>query len=118
MPKAHSEWTVLRHDPIEKLEENLWCVTGTLPGMALKRVMTLVRLDDGRVIVHSAVALDEDSCRRSRPGDDPPFCWCQTPTTASTRPRSRLDTRTCRCYCPRGGRAKIEGVVAIDGTLR
>ena len=60
MATAHQEWTVLDHRPIQRLEENLWCVTGSLPGMALKRVMTLVRLDDGRIVIHSAVALDSE----------------------------------------------------------
>src|SRR6266542_7018228 len=46
-------WTVLAHDPIEKLAENLWRVRGSLPRMTLKRVMTVARLDDGRLVVHS-----------------------------------------------------------------
>ena len=61
MAKAHTEWTVLEHRSIEKVEENLWCVTGTLPGMALRRVMTLVRLENGDIVIHSAIALDEAS---------------------------------------------------------
>jgi hypothetical protein len=61
MAKAHDGWKVLSHGEIEKLEPNLWRVVGTLPGMGLKRVMTLVRLDDGRIVVHSAIALDQAS---------------------------------------------------------
>jgi hypothetical protein len=67
MATAHQEWTVLDHRPIQRLEENLWCVTGSLPGMALKRVMTLVRLDDGRIVIHSAVALDDEAMAVSVP---------------------------------------------------
>ncbi len=64
MAKVNVDWRVLRHGPIERLEPNLWSVTGTLPGMSLKRVMTLVRLGDGRIVIHSAVALDEPVLRR------------------------------------------------------
>jgi hypothetical protein len=39
MAKANEDWRVLRHGPVERLEPNLWCVTGTLPGMALKRIV-------------------------------------------------------------------------------
>jgi hypothetical protein len=56
-------WTVLPHGPLEQLEENLWRAEGTIPGMALKRVMTLARLDSGDLVVHNPVALDETSMR-------------------------------------------------------
>jgi hypothetical protein len=44
---------------MNKLEENLWCVTVTLPVMGLKRVMTLVRIEDGSFVVsHGQVITD------------------------------------------------------------
>lgn len=39
MAKVNQDWRVLRHGPIEQLEPNLWSVTGTLPGMSLKRIV-------------------------------------------------------------------------------
>jgi hypothetical protein len=33
MPKAHTEWKVLPHGPIERLAENSWWAQGNLPGM-------------------------------------------------------------------------------------
>lgn len=56
-------WTVLPHDPIEALTPDLWRVEGRLNAQN-RRVMTLARLADGRVIVHNAVALDEPSMAR------------------------------------------------------
>ena len=35
MAKVNNDWRVLRHGPIEKLDNNIWCVTGSLPGMSL-----------------------------------------------------------------------------------
>jgi hypothetical protein len=60
MPVGHREWTVLAHDPIEKLEPNLWRVEGVLNAFN-RRVMILARLGDGRVLMHNAIALDEAS---------------------------------------------------------
>ena len=117
MAKAHAEWTVLRHHPIEKPEENLWCVTGTVPGMALKRVMTLVRLEDGRIVVHSAIALDEASMSEIE-------AWGQPAILLVPNTFHRLDAPAyvsrypgLRVYCPRGGRKKIEEVVNVDDTF-
>src|SRR5687768_11323449 len=62
-PKVNTEWTVLRHGPVERLAENLWRVKGSLPGMSLERVMTAVRRDDGSILLHSVIALQEDAMR-------------------------------------------------------
>ena len=35
MAKVNDDWRVLRHGPIERPDENLWYVTGSLPGMSL-----------------------------------------------------------------------------------
>ncbi|HZH03491.1 MAG TPA: hypothetical protein VEY30_06880 [Myxococcaceae bacterium] len=63
MAKAHETWTVLKHDPIEKLAENLWRVKGALPGMSLKRNMVVARLSSGGLVIHNGIALDEASMR-------------------------------------------------------
>ena len=57
-------WTVLKHDPLRKLESNLWEVEGELPGMPLRRRMVLVRLSDGRLVIHSPIACDDATMRR------------------------------------------------------
>ncbi len=51
-------WTVLPHDPIEKLSENLWCVEGTMPSGKFKRRMSVARMADGALLVHNAIALE------------------------------------------------------------
>lgn len=58
MAVTFTEWKPLGHEPIVKLAENLWWVRGDLPGMSLKRVMTAVRLEDGKIAVHSAIAME------------------------------------------------------------
>lgn len=61
MASVFKEWTVLPHGKVTKLEENLVTVVGDLP-MPLgdfPRRMTVARLADWRLVVFSAIALDE-----------------------------------------------------------
>ncbi len=63
MPVGHTTWTVHPHEPIEALTPNLWRVEQRM-NRSNVRVMVLARLADGRVVVHSAIALDEPSMKR------------------------------------------------------
>ena len=61
MPKPFTEWTVLPHGKLSRLDDNLLSVTGELhmPVGDFPRRMTVARLYDGRLVVYSAIALDE-----------------------------------------------------------
>lgn len=63
MPKANMTWTVAGHRPIEKLSARVWRVEGDVPGMPLKRVMTVVKRSDGRLVVHNAICLADAAMR-------------------------------------------------------
>lgn len=63
MPIGPRTWSVLPHGPIEPLAPNLWWVEGVM-SPSNKRVMVLARLEDGRIVVHNAIALDEPSMAR------------------------------------------------------
>lgn len=115
MPQVHSEWQVLSHGPIDELEDNLWVIKGTLPGMALKRVMTLVRLEDGRIVVHSAIALNEDAMARIEAWGKPSVLLVPNAYHRLDAPAYVARYPNMEVYCPKGGRAKIEPVVAVDG---
>jgi hypothetical protein len=43
------------------LADNLREVSGSLPGMPLGRRMTVIRLSDGRLVIHNAIALETDA---------------------------------------------------------
>lgn len=57
MAVCHETWTVLPHEPLEKLSDRVWRVEGRLD--SVRRIMTVVRLDDGRLLLHNAIALEE-----------------------------------------------------------
>jgi hypothetical protein len=59
--KTFTEWTVLEHKPIEKVSENLWRVTGLLG--SIQRQMAMARMNDGRVVINNAIALDDASMK-------------------------------------------------------
>src|SRR3569623_764868 len=59
MAKAHTTWRVLPHGPIEKLSDRVWRVEGDVPGMPLKRVMTIALCADGGLDIHNAIALND-----------------------------------------------------------
>ncbi len=115
MAKVNEDWRVLRHGPIERLEPNLWSVTGTLQGMSLKRVMTVVRLGDGRVVIHSAIALDEPAMAEIEAWGKPAVLLVPNAYHRLDAPAYLSRYPDLKVYCPRGSRAKVEEVVRVDG---
>ncbi|HEX8792339.1 MAG TPA: hypothetical protein VF765_15400 [Polyangiaceae bacterium] len=117
MPKAYDKWTVLPHGKIEKLEENLWRVEGTLPGGGPPRVMTVARLGDGRLVVHSGVALGDAEMKELEAFGKPAFLV--VPNAGH-----RLDALAYKTRYPdmtvvtaAGSKAKVEQVVKVDDTV-
>jgi len=72
---AAASWDVLPHGEIETVDEGLWCVSGVikLPVGAFPRRMTIVRLADGRLVIYSAMALDEAQQRQVEALGEPGF---------------------------------------------
>lgn len=116
MPKANTTWKLLPHGPIEELAENLWRVEGDLEGMALKRVMTIVKRADGGLVVHNAVALDEPSMKRIDAFGDVSAIVVPNGFHRLDAPPFKARYPQARVYCPAGARKKVEEVVAVDGT--
>lgn len=59
MASGDTTWKAFPHGPLTALDDNLWRVEGSLGGVPLKRVMTVVRRSDGGLVLHSPIALDE-----------------------------------------------------------
>jgi hypothetical protein len=115
MAKANTSWNVLPHLPIEKLEPNLWRVQGSMRGMALKRVMTLVRLDDGRIVVHSAIALEADAMAEIETWGKPAVLLVPNGYHRLDAPAWVARYPDIEVRCPGGARSKVEEVVRVDG---
>jgi len=116
MAKAHTAWKVLPHGPLETLTDNIWRVEGTLPDMPLKRVFTVVRLADGCLLLHNAIALDEVLMAEIEGWGVPrylvvPNGWHRLDARIFKQRYPRIEV-----ICPRGARRKVEQVVEIAGS--
>lgn len=113
---AFQTWRVLPHGPLVPLAENLRWVWGSLPGMSLRRNMTVARLSDGRLVIHNAVALEEPTMRELEAWGTPAFLVVPNGV-------HRLDAKifldrypSLSVIAPRGSRRKVEEVVKVDAT--
>lgn len=118
MPKVHQQWKVLPHGKLVELEPGILSVTGTIrmPLMDLPRRMTVARLADKRLVIFSAIALDESSMRVFETYGNPAFLVVPSH-------RHRLDAKiwkdrypAMQVVTPEGSRRKVEEVVHVDTT--
>jgi hypothetical protein len=116
MANGNSSWRVLPHRPIEKLTENLWRVEGDLENMPLKRVMTVIKLSDGKLVIHNAMALSPEAMAELEG-------WGEVGSLIVPNGLHRIDAKRfkerypqARVFCPVGARKKVEEVVAVDGS--
>jgi len=117
MAKAHTEWTVLPHDPIETIAENLWRVEGDLPKPGLRRVMTVARLADGRLVIHNAIALDDEEMARLEAWGEPAFLVVPNGWHRLDAAIFKARYPKIRVLAPAGSRKLVEQVLAVEGGI-
>jgi hypothetical protein len=111
-----TDWPVLPHRPIQKLSDVLWCVEGKLPQMGLNRWMTLVRLSDGRLVIHNPVALEDELMAEIEAWGRPAFILVPNGYHRIDCARFKRRYPAALVLCPRGARPRVEKVVTVDGT--
>jgi hypothetical protein len=116
MPKAFDNWTVLTHGKIEKLEENLWRVDGSLPGGGPPRVMTIARLRDGRLVIHGAIALDDASMKELEALGAPGFLVVPNGSHRLDAPAYKKRYSNMTVVAPPRAKGKVAEVVPVDDT--
>jgi hypothetical protein len=116
MAKAHSEWKVLAHEPLVELSENLWWVRGSVPGMSLKRVMTIARLADGGLVLHSPIALEPRAMDELEALGKPACVLVPNGGHRLDAPAYKKRYPGARVLAPRGSREKVAEVVPVDGS--
>jgi hypothetical protein len=110
-----AQWKVLPHGPIEALSDRVRVVTGDLPGMPLKRVMTVVKLDDGGLVVHSAVALDPSTQKELEAWGMPRILIVPNPWHRLDAPAYKTRYPDIKIYCPAGANRRVAKAVPVDG---
>lgn len=118
MAKPFETWTVLPHGRLSALDDNLLTVVGDLPmpGGGFPRRMTVARLRDGRLVIFSAVALDEPEMAALERFGTPTFLVVPSDI-------HRMDAKIWKgrypsivVIAPSGARKKVEEVVPVDAT--
>ncbi len=117
MAKPFTTWTVLPHDPIEKLSDNLWRVTGRMPDGSTQRQMILARRKDGRIVVHNGIALDDAEMKEID-------AWGEVSTIFVPNGFHRQDAAIWKqrypkatVVAPRGSAKRVSKVVAVERTV-
>jgi hypothetical protein len=116
MANSSRAWRVLGHGPIERLSENLWWVQGDLPSIPLKRVMTVARLSDGRLVIHNGIALAEADMRVLEAWGTPAFLLVPNAFHRLDAAAYKARYPALRVLAPSGSRRKISDVVPVDGS--
>lgn len=99
---------ILPHGDFEQLSENLWTLEGALPHGPLPRTMTVYRMKDGGLWIHSAIAVEPEYLRKLESFGKPSYLV--VPNTMH-----RLDAGfykeaypDLKVVCPAGAREKVE----------
>jgi hypothetical protein len=118
MPQPFTQWKVLPHGKLSKIDDNILSVIGTIPMPVgnMTRRMTVVRLRGGRLVIFSAIALDESEMRVLEDFGKPAFLIVPND-------HHRLDAKpwkdrypSIQVIAPPGARKKIAQAVAVDTT--
>jgi len=118
MTRPYQRWKVLPHSGLTRVEDGILTVVGRIrmPLGTLPRRMTVVRLRDSRLVIWSAIALDEAEMAMIEAFGRPAFL-------VVPNDHHRLDAKAWKdrypglqVVAPRGSRAKVEEVVRVDTT--
>jgi hypothetical protein len=118
MPKPFKEWTVLPHGKLSRLDDNLLSVAGDLhmPLGDYPRRMTVVRLNDSRLVIYSAIALDDGEMESIETFGEPAYLIVPGDL-------HRMDAKIWKdrypdiiVLAPAGIRERVEKVVPVNQT--
>jgi hypothetical protein len=118
MAKPLNTWTVLPHGKLSVVDDNLLTVTGQLhmPFGDFPRRMTVARLQDGRLVIFSAIALDESEMHALEAFGKPTFMIVPNDIHRMDAKIWKDRYRELCVIAPEGARAKVEEVVNVDAT--
>jgi len=115
--KAFDRWTVLPHEPIEKLEDNLWRVEGKMPDGRTQRAMVVARMKDGGLVIHNAIALGVAEMKELEAFGTPKILIVPNGFHRQDARIYKERYPGLRVICPAGARRRVEQVVAVDAPL-
>jgi hypothetical protein len=116
MAATLKQWQVLPHGPLTPVEPNIMTVVGQIhmPVGDMPRRMTVVRLRDSRLVIFSAISLDEAEMRRLEEFGRPAFLI--VPSDHHRRDAQPWKARYPAIFviAPEGAREKVAKEVRVD----
>lgn len=118
MTKPFTEWTVLPHGKLVRIDDNILSVVGDLhmPIGDFPRRMNIVRLSDGKLVIFSAIALDEAEMTAVESFGRPSYLIVPSEI-------HRMDAKIWKerypdliVIAPSGARDRVEQIVHVDQT--
>lgn len=114
MAKAFTTWTVLPHDPIERLHDDLWRVTGKMPDGKTQRQMVVARMGSGDLVIHNAIALGDDEMKQLEAWGRPRVLFVPNGFHRQDAAIWKQRYPEVTVAAPAGSRKRIEQVVRVD----
>ena len=96
--------------------DNVWSVEGTISGMPLKRHMVVARLPDGRLLLHSVVAMNDAEMAMLDGLGDVAFIVAPGPGHRIDVARYHARYPKAQVLAPAASRAKITEKCPVDST--
>jgi hypothetical protein len=109
-------WIVTPHGPIEKIDDNLWALSSSVPGIKSHRRMSIVRRGDGSLLFYNAVPMDERTLEEVR-------AWGRPSLLVITHDQHMVDGDAFReklglaVYCPKESDAKVRARTPVTGNM-
>jgi hypothetical protein len=118
MSASDQRWKVLPHGRLTAVDDDIMTVVGDLsmPLTRIPRRMTVVRLRDGRLVVFSAIALDDESMAVLESFGRPAFLIVPNGHHRLDAPAWKARFPDMQVVAPAGARSRVQKVVAVDTT--
>jgi hypothetical protein len=114
---AKDTWNahVFPHGPLQELAPNLWQVHGTLP-RAPPRNMTIYRFDQNKLLIHSAVCLNEDKMSDLEDLGQVEIIIVPNRLHRADAAMWKKSFPNAKLICPSFSKKYVEQVVTVDDT--
>jgi hypothetical protein len=104
------------HGPLREMARNVWTVRG-VAAFPLRRNMTVIRLKDGGLVLHSVVALDEAGMKALLALGEPKIAIIPNWGHQMDAPSYQERFPRLQFLCPAGARPQVESHVRLSGTV-
>jgi hypothetical protein len=119
MTAPFKTWTVLPHGPVQTVNDRIKTVVGDIhmPIGDFPRRMTVVRLNDGRLVIYSAISLNDEEMAALEAWGTPAFLVVPSERHRLDAPSWKARYPALQVIAPEGSRAKVAEAVPVDVSL-